>query len=125
DGPDGGELPAARRAAAALGVPLAELAITRREFLEAWPGQISGLGEPIANSGVLLIGMLCRLVRGSRKVVLTGQGADEPLGGYARHAAERWFPLARRVVRLLRWIPESFMASDRLSRMERAATETD
>ena len=123
--PDGGELAAARRAAAALGVPLAELAVTREAFLQAWPGQIGALGEPIANSGVLLVGMLCRLVRGVRKVALTGQGADEPLGGYARHAAERWFPLARRVVRLLRWIPESFMASDRLSRMERAATETD
>ena len=125
DGPDGGELPAARRAAAALGVALAELAITRQGFLEAWPGQISGLGEPIANSGVLLIGMLCRLVRGSRKVVLTGQGADEPLGGYARHAAERWFPLARRLAPLLGWMPDGSVASDRLARMRRVAAEAD
>jgi len=125
DDPDGGELPAARRAAAALHVPLAELAITRQGFLEAWPDQISGLGEPIANSGVLLVGMLCQLVRRSRKVVLTGQGADEPLGGYARHAAERWFPLARRLARFLGWMPERSMASDRLSRMRRVAAEAD
>jgi len=125
DDPDGGELPAARRAAAALGVALADLPVTRQAFLEAWPGQIGGLGEPIANSGVLLVGMLCRLVRGSRKVVLSGQGADEPLGGYARHTAERWFPLARRFAHLLRWIPERSMASDRLSRMRRVAAEAD
>lgn len=125
DGPDGGELPAARRAAVALDVPLAELPVTRQGFLEAWPPQISGLGEPIANSGVLLVGMLCQLVRSSRKVVLTGQGADEPLGGYARHAAERWFPLARRLAPLLRWMPEGSVASDRLSRIRRVAAEAD
>src|SRR3989442_6371454 len=68
DSPDGGELPAARRAAGALGVPLAELPVTQRAFLEAWPRQISGLGEPIAHSGGPLVGMLCQLVRRSRKV---------------------------------------------------------
>jgi len=125
DGPDGGELPAARRAAAALGVPLAELTITREGFIDAWPGQISGLAEPIANSGVLLVGMLCRLVRSSRKVVLTGQGADEPLGGYARHSAERWFSLARRFAPLLDRMPERALASDRVSRMKRVAAEAD
>ena len=125
DSPDGGELPAARRAAGALGVPLTELPVTQQGFLQAWPGQISGLGEPIANSGMLLVGMLCQLVRRSRKVVLTGQGADEPLGGYGRHAAERWFPLARRFARLLRVMPERAMPSDRLQRMRRVATEAD
>src|SRR3989442_15969901 len=125
DGPDGGELPAARRAAAALDLPLAQLAITRQSFVEAWPGQIGGLGEPIANSGVLLVGRLCQVVRGSRKVVLTGQGADEPLGGYARHTAERFFPIARRLAPLLGWMPDGSLASDRLSRMRRVAAEAD
>src|SRR5438876_4967701 len=69
--------------------------------------------------------MLSRQVRPSRKVVLTGQGADEPLRGYARHTAERWFPLARRLARLLGWMPEGSMASDRLSRMRRVAAEAD
>jgi asparagine synthase (glutamine-hydrolysing) len=119
------ELPAARRSAGTLGIPLAELSVTRQRFLDAWPVQISALGEPIANTGILLIGLLCEVVRRTRKVALTGQGADEPLGGYPRHAAERWFPIARHLGWLLRSFPDRLVTGDRLSRMRRAAAESD
>ena len=113
------ELSAARRAAEALGVPLAELAVSQEEYLASWPAQIASLGEPIANSGVLLVGLLSQLVRRTHKVVLSGQGADEPLGGYPRHAAER-FATAVRVLRpLLGLLPEGLLSSDRLARMRR------
>ena len=125
DTPNGGELAAARNAAAALRMPLTELSVTSQAFVDAWPGQVGALSEPIANSGVLLVGLLCGKVRESRKVALTGQGADEPLGGYARHAAERWFPLARRVTPFLRFIPERIATSDRVLRLRRVAAETD
>jgi asparagine synthase (glutamine-hydrolysing) len=123
--PDGGELPVARRAAAALGVPLTEVGVADADYLAAWPEQAAALGEPIANSGVLLLGLLCRTVRGSRKVALTGQGADEPLGGYPRHAAERFYPLARRLRPLLDRIPESLAAADRVARLRRVAGASD
>src|ERR1044072_3752022 len=71
------ELGAARRAADVLGVPLTEVAITGAEYLAAWPRFAGELGEPIANSSALMLGLLCRAVQGKRKVVLTGQGADE------------------------------------------------
>ena len=119
------ELEPARRAANALDVPLTEVEVSDEEFLAAWPGQVAGLGEPVANSGVLLVGLLCRTVGKTHKVVLSGQGADEPLGGYPRHAAERWYPFTRRIGPLLDLVPERFAASDRVSRIRRMSREAD
>lgn len=119
------ELVPARRAAAALGVPLNETSVTRDAFLSAWPSQIIGLGEPVANSGVLLLGLLCRTVRRSHKVVLTGQGADEPLGGYPRHAAERWYGWLGRMPGLVGLVPARWGASDRVERLRRIMAQSD
>lgn len=123
--PDGGELANARRAAGALGVPLTEVRVTDESYLAQWPAHAGRLGEPIANSGVLLVGMLCAEVRNTHKVVLTGQGADEPLGGYPRHAGERYYPIARLLGPLLHHIPEGLAASDRVRRVSRLAGEPD
>src|SRR5437773_82994 len=76
-----GELAMARVAAAELGVPLREVQVSGADYVRAWLEQAATLGEPIANTGILLVGLLCRAVRETHKVVLTGQGADEPLGG--------------------------------------------
>ena len=121
----GGELTAARRAAAALGVPLTEVAVTADEYLEAWRERVAGLGEPIADSSSVLVALVCRAIRRTHKVVLTGQGADEPLGGYPRHAAERLYPMARAFGPLLRFLPERLAASDRVARVRRVAAEPD
>ena len=121
----GGELALARQAAAAVAVPLTEVPVTSEEYLAAWLDQVSRLGEPIANTGSLLVALLCRAVRRTHKVVLTGQGADEPLGGYPRHVAERVYPVARVLAPLLRLLPERLGASDRVARMRRVARESD
>lgn len=125
DSPAFDELSAARRAAAALGVPLTEVAVPQGEYLMAWPRQIATLGEPIANSSALLVGLLCRAVRRTHKVVLTGQGADEPLGGYARHVVERFYRLGRLARPLLHGLPERFLSSDRVARLRRIANAQD
>jgi asparagine synthase (glutamine-hydrolysing) len=119
------ELAAARRAAAALGVPLAELAVSQEEYLAAWPAQIATLGEPIANSGVLLVGLLCRLVGRTHKVVLSGQGADEPLGGYPRHTVARFAGVARLLRPLLDSMPERLLSSDGVARMRRVSSAAE
>lgn len=125
DGSANPELEEARRSAAALELPLVACSVSEQTFLAAWPASIQGMGEPIANSGLLLVGLLCRRVRQDRKVVLSGQGADEPLGGYPRHVAERWYPLARRLGRVLRLAPDRLAAGDRLPRLRRMAGEPD
>src|SRR5205814_1509184 len=123
--PHGGELALARRAAAAVGVPLTEVAVTGEEYLAAWLAQVARLGEPIANTGTLLVTLLCRAVGATHKVVLSGQGADEPLGGYSRHAAERFYAAGRALRPVLGWLPDRVAASDRVARMRRIASEPD
>ena len=119
------ELASARRGAAALGVPLTEVAIREDEYLAEWPRQVARLGEPIANSSALMVGILCRTVGRSHKVVLSGQGADEPLGGYPRHAAERLYGVARLALPVLDRLPERFLSADRLARLRRIGRTKD
>lgn len=119
------ELPPARRAAAALGVPLVEVQVREAEYLKAWSEQVAGLGEPIANPGIVLVGLLCRQVKKTHKVVLSGQGADEPLGGYPRHIAARFAGLLRFAQPVLEVLPERFARSDRVRRMQRAGRARD
>lgn len=123
--PDAGELGAARRAAAALGVSLREVVATDASYLAQWRSQLAGAGEPIANSGVTLVGLLCAEVARSHKVVLSGQGADELVGGYPRHVAERFYPWARHLGWLWRALPESAASSDRMQRMVRLTGAED
>jgi asparagine synthase (glutamine-hydrolysing) len=125
DKPELDELSVARTAARALAVPLTEVSVTEADYLAEWPQQVALLGEPIANSSALMIGMLCRTVAHSHKVVLTGQGADEPLGGYPRHAGERLYPLARLTQGLMSRLPERLLSSDRIARLRRTGRESD
>jgi asparagine synthase (glutamine-hydrolysing) len=123
--PGGGELLAARRAATALRVPLHETAVADEDYLAAWPQLLADSGEPIANSGLLLVGMLCASVRRTHKVVLSGQGADEPLGGYPRHTVGRWNGSIRMLGPVLGLLPERIAASDRLRRLRLIAGAGD
>jgi len=125
DNPEFDELASARRAAGALGVPLTEVAIAEDDYLAEWPRQVASMGEPIANSSTLMVGILCRTVGRSRKLVLTGQGADEPLGGYPRHAAERMYSVARLAAPLLDRLPERLLSSDRVARLRRTSRMSD
>lgn len=44
--------------------------------------------EPLATTSMIPMYYLAKLASGHVKVVLTGQGADEPLGGYTRYRSE-------------------------------------
>lgn len=87
------ELPVAARAAATFGTRHAarELAVDR--YFDRLPWAVEQTEEPLAHPGMLLQADLSALARTSVKAVLTGQGADEPLGGYPRHQAARLLPL--------------------------------
>ena len=88
------ELVAARRAALALNATHHERTLEPDTYFDRLPGIIAQVEEPLAHPGMLLQSDLAALARQRVKVVLTGQGADEPLGGYPRHHAAR---LAQRV----------------------------
>jgi len=59
------------------------------EALEALPRMVEAMDEPFAVSSALALHHLARFARETVKVVLTGDGADEILGGYPwRHEAD-------------------------------------
>ncbi len=122
------ETHAAERAAGELGVPFTATWVDDEQYLAEWPEAFAQVGEPIGNSGGLLVHLLCRSVAGTHKVVLSGQGADEPLGGYPRHMVERLRRLGRLAPRASGWVAERLLgagAGRRLQRVLRATNRID
>jgi asparagine synthase (glutamine-hydrolysing) len=74
----------------------AEREIRLDDYLPRMAWAVSQIEEPLAHPGMLLQADLAQLARQQVKVVLTGQGADEPLGGYPRHQAARLATLLAR-----------------------------
>jgi asparagine synthase (glutamine-hydrolysing) len=122
---DSSELTAGREAAAALGVPFVATSVDDASYLAEWPTSHRGAGEPIGNSSSLLLGILCRTVQRTHKVVLTGQGADEPLGGYPRHVAERLHSLGRLVPAAGAAFAQRILGGDAGRRLTRVLSTTD
>jgi len=92
----GNELLAARRSAQLIGSQHHEAVISAEEYTKFLPRAIWYLEEPIATTSALAFYWICRLARQHVKVVLTGQGADEPFAGYGRHFGEyygEWYRL--------------------------------
>lgn len=88
------ELAAARRTAALFGTEHHEVVVDAPDSLDAFAPIAWHLDEPIATPSVLPMWSLSQLAAGQVKVVLTGQGADEPWGGYRRYRGEmlgRWY----------------------------------
>ena len=83
------ELEAATRASLALGTAHAHLEISPDDYFRRFPEAVLQVEEPLAEAGMLLLSDLAGLAARHVKTVLTGQGADELLGGYRRHHAIR------------------------------------
>jgi asparagine synthase (glutamine-hydrolysing) len=75
---------------------------------EGFDAQLDALGEimdePFGDPSILPSMRLCRAVAGSRRVALTGDGADELFGGYPTFAILRFWPLLNRFPGLFRRI---------------------
>ncbi|HEX2439438.1 MAG TPA: asparagine synthase (glutamine-hydrolyzing) [Methylomirabilota bacterium] len=93
DGREEGELDAARAVARHCGTEHEELRIGRG-LAGALGDVVRMQDEPIADPAAVPMYFVCRLAARSVKVVLTGEGGDELLGGYPRYgwlrAAERF-----------------------------------
>ncbi len=96
------ELPDARETARRLGTEHVEVCLPPDDFRLGLARAIEQVEEPISSSSALALQAVCREARRHVKVVLTGQGADEPLGGYDRYLGERYAHLVRWIPRLLR-----------------------
>jgi asparagine synthase (glutamine-hydrolysing) len=80
------ELPYARQVAQHIGSRHHEVRLTREEFFASLPNLIWHEDEPIVWPSSVALYSVAKLARESVKVVLTGEGSDETLGGYTRYA---------------------------------------
>jgi asparagine synthase (glutamine-hydrolysing) len=85
------------------------------------------LEEPVLNDSAMATHFLSKLARPIVKVVLSGQGADEPLAGYDRYKGEMLSPLVQRLPFASRLLPasERFLPTEKLRRAARSLYEPD
>ena len=89
------ELEAARASASRIGSHHHDIVVSVDDYVKLLPHSVWHLEEPVATDSTLPFYMVCQLAREHVKVVLTGQGADEPFAGYPRHLGERYGSLYR------------------------------
>jgi asparagine synthase (glutamine-hydrolysing) len=124
------ELEAARVVAKRIGSNHRDTVALSDDYINLLPLSIWHLEEPVATASTIAFYMICQLAREHVKVVLTGQGADEPFAGYTRHLGEqygiwyRWLPAAIRnriVVPFVEFLPRN----EQLKRAVRSLGEAD
>ena len=86
----------AARVAAAVGADHQVVVMTAQDFWSEAPGIAAALDDPTTDAAALPTYVLGRAARGSLKVVLSGEGADEMFGGYGRYRRASWFGMLRR-----------------------------
>ena len=87
------ELDHARVVAGHFGTIHNELLVEPDPFMEHWSTAVLRRGAPVSEASDVPIFMLSEMASSSVKMVLTGEGADELMGGYPKHRAERWIGL--------------------------------
>jgi asparagine synthase (glutamine-hydrolysing) len=98
DVPGSSELPYARQVAEAFGTDHHELAVGMEEFTSVWEEAVLRRGAPVSEPSDLPVLLLSKMAHQSVKLVLTGEGADELLGGYPKHRAEPWVARYQRLM---------------------------
>ena len=117
------ELEYARDTAKRLGANHHEVILSPDDFADFLPRSIWYLEEPIATTSTLAFHKVCELAHEHVKVVLTGQGADEPFAGYARHFGEYYGRYYRAIPGAVRrgLLEPALLRLPRNERMKRAA----
>lgn len=93
DHPGMDESDVAARTAQQLGVRHHIRRLSAEDALARLPDVLAALDEPLADASILPTRLVCELAREHVKVVLSGDGGDELLGGYTRHRL--WESMAR------------------------------
>jgi len=103
------EIEQARQTAATLNLPFTAIRISPEDMISALPEIVRSIEEPLGTTSIMPMHFLIQKARQEVGVVLTGQGSDEPWGGYRRYQVE--------MVRKLIPIPEFWRLIRRLSKM--------
>jgi asparagine synthase (glutamine-hydrolysing) len=75
-----------------------ELVVEPDAFMKYWSTAVLRRGAPVSEPSDIPIFMLSNLASHSVKMVLTGEGSDELMGGYPKHRAEPWVGLYQRLI---------------------------
>ncbi|MHB1516454.1 MAG: asparagine synthase (glutamine-hydrolyzing) [Acidiferrobacteraceae bacterium] len=78
-----------------------ELTVSQNHLMDNLPAMVRFHDAPVAEPSDILIYLLAQEAAKTVKVVLTGEGSDEFLGGYPKHAFERY-------VGPYQWLPRPF-----------------
>jgi len=82
------EIEDARETARILGLPFHSVEITPDDLQTALPAIARAVEEPLGTTSIMAMWYLVKRARDDVTVVLTGQGSDEPWGGYFRYQVE-------------------------------------
>ena len=82
------EIKDAQNTAATIGLNSIITRISFKDFLKIFHSCINIVEEPLATTSIIPMYYLSELAASNVKVVLSGQGADESLGGYGRYQGE-------------------------------------
>ena len=82
------EIDDAAATARQLGIPHHYVTVTPEDLLDALPNIVSAVEEPLGTTSIMPMWYLTEKARQDVTVVLTGQGNDEPWGGYRRYQIE-------------------------------------
>jgi asparagine synthase (glutamine-hydrolysing) len=96
-GADVDERDQAAESARVIGTDHSDTAAARSDFLSELERCVRHLEEPLGISSAPALMQLSRFAARDVKVVLSGQGADEPHGGYGRHQAALALGMASRL----------------------------
>ena len=84
------ELSYAGEVARQLGTDHCELIVTEKDMIEHLPSLVAYRDAPVSEASDIPIYMLAKEASRTVKMVLTGEGSDEILGGYPKHVFERF-----------------------------------
>jgi asparagine synthase (glutamine-hydrolysing) len=93
------ELPYAKRVARHFGTDHREVMIRPDDIIANLEPTIRALDAPVSEPATIPLLLLSRAAAQEVKMVLSGEGADEFLGGYAKHAVERYVGAYQRLPR--------------------------
>jgi asparagine synthase (glutamine-hydrolysing) len=79
-----------------------EMTVSQEHLMEHLPTLVRYRDAPVAEPSDIPIYLLSREARRTVKMVLTGEGADEFLGGYPKHVFERYVGAYQRVPAVMR-----------------------
>ena len=124
------ELEDARFIAERIGSEHRSLVVNSEDYNDLLPFSVWHMEEPVATGSILAYYLICRLASKEVKVVLTGQGADEPFAGYPRHLGEYYGKYYRAIPKLFRStiihpLVKSLKRNERLKRAEASLQEED